>query len=454
MSGGATRRTIGLGAGALAGAGAGALAACGASGAAGGGTGGQGAGAASGTPKSLAVAANTGAGTQLEAWKPIWPAWEQQYPQIKLETLTGIAGTDEFRVKLVAALAGGTNYDALHIHHILSGEFMAKSLLRPLDGIIGKDKDVRLEDFPALLAGAYRWRGKQYGVPIEANPWAVDFNADLFAQQGVKTPAELARDNAWTWDQLLATAKQMTRGQGEEKTWGYGGFGRGTGYWGWTYWLPVVWSQGGDLWNKDATAFGLDGKEGLAGVQFFADLMLKHEVAPPVDQGKLWDNATGRVGLGSFAPFTVPNFKTYSWKPGMATNPRGPAGANHASGSSMFGIYAKAKLPDEAWLWTKWISDQGVKTWLDTGGFTAPTRKSLTQYRGWTSSRQPWESVDAWTRAVETLRLPLAVPGWDPAIKALAVQIDQALLGKLAVEQALQQAKVEVNAILKAEGVA
>jgi hypothetical protein len=34
------------------------------------------------------------------------------------------------------------------------------------------------------------------------------------------------------------------------------------------------------------------------------------------------------------------------------------------------------------------------------------------------------------------------------------VQVDQALLGKLPVEQALQKAKDEVNAILKAEGIA
>jgi ABC-type glycerol-3-phosphate transport system substrate-binding protein len=76
--------------------------------------------------RTLNVAANTGGGFQLEQWKPIWAAWERQYPHIKIDALTGIASTDEYRVKLVTALASGTNYDALHIHHVLSDEFMAK----------------------------------------------------------------------------------------------------------------------------------------------------------------------------------------------------------------------------------------------------------------------------------------------------------------------------------------
>jgi ABC-type glycerol-3-phosphate transport system substrate-binding protein len=77
------------------------------------------------TPRTLHVATNTGGGYQLEQWSSIWRAWERDHPQLKLDALTGIASTDEFRVKLLTALAGGTVYDALHIHHVLAGEFMA-----------------------------------------------------------------------------------------------------------------------------------------------------------------------------------------------------------------------------------------------------------------------------------------------------------------------------------------
>jgi hypothetical protein len=82
---------------------------------------------------------------------------------------------------------------------------------------------------------------------------------------GQSTPAEYAGTDTWTWDQFLRTARETTRGEGEEKTWGYGGQGRGTGVAGVNFWLPVVSASGGDLWNRDLTATTLDSEEALAG---------------------------------------------------------------------------------------------------------------------------------------------------------------------------------------------
>ena len=411
--------------------------------------------APSAAPRTLKVAANTGGGYQLEQWKPIWAAWERDHPNLKLDAMTGIASTDEFRVKLLTALAGGTVYDALHIHHVLSGEFMAKNLLQPLDQLIGKDREVRFDDFPTFLAAAYKWRGTQYGLPVEANPGAYFYNTELFARTGARTPTEHARAGKWTWEQLLETARELTRGQGEDKTWGFGqSSGRGTGYWGWDAWMPVVWSNGGDIWNKDVTALALDSKEAIAGLQYYVDLINKHQVAPPVDQGPLWDHATGKIAMGLVKPFHVPQYKNYNWTPGMVVRPNGPAGAFHSAGSSMFGIFKGATQRDDAWTWSKWFSDAGVRAVLDDGAFTAPPRKSLAQYKGWLASRQPWEDADVWAKATERLRLPLAVPGWDTVVNTFAKEFDQALLGKVGVADAVQRAKPVIDQALKQEGVA
>jgi multiple sugar transport system substrate-binding protein len=369
--------------------------------------------------------------------------------------LTGIAGTADFRVKVITALAAGTVYDALHPHHVLSGEFMAKGLLLPLDGLAAKDRDIRMDDFPALLLDTYTWRGKKYGVPIEVNPGAFFFSKDIFTKLGVRTPAEHAKAGRWTWDQFLATAKEVTQGQDDAKTWGWGqGSGRGTGYWGWDPWMPIVWAMGGDMWTKDLTGLALDTKEALAGLQFFADLMLKHQVAPPVDQSKLWDHATGKIAMGTIKPFMVPLYKDYAWTPGMVVRPSGPAGTFTSAGSSMFGIYANTKRQDDAWLWCKWISDAGMKVWLDNGYFTAPPRKSLATYPGWLKSRQPWEDADVWAKSAERTRLPKALPGWDAIIAAFSAEFDQALAGKVTPQQAVEKAKGTVNEIVKREGAA
>lgn len=403
--------------------------------------------------RTLRVAANTGTGYQLDQWKPIWDAWAQQHPNIKLDALAGVGNTTEWRVKVLTALAGGNVYDVIHPHHVLSGEFMGKDLLKPLDPFIAKDKDVRMDDFPSYLANTYKWRGKQYGLPAEANPWLLAYNADYFAQVGATPPPEYAKTNKWTLDQFIATAKETTRSTGDDQTWGYGG-SRGTGYWGWTYWLPAVWAFGGDIWTADNTALALDTKEAQAGLQWYVDLMLKQAVAPPVDQSKLWDPTNGKIGMIPFAPFVVPTFEKYSWKAGMMPLPTGTAGVFHAGGSSSWTIYKGTKNDDIAWTWCKWFTDAGVKAMMDYGYFTAPMRNSLAQYPGWVKSRKPWESADVWAQAIKTFRLPLALPGWDQAITALAALLDQALAGKITVQSAIDQAKGPVGEILRREGTA
>jgi hypothetical protein len=117
------------------------------------------------------------------------------------------------------------------------------------------------------------------------------------------------------------------------------------------------------------------------------------------------------------------------------------------------GSAPRATQRDDAWTWSKWFSDAGVRAVLDDGAFTAPPRKSLAQYKGWLASRQPWEDADVWAKATERLRLPLAVPGWDTVVNTLAKEFDQALLGKVGVADAVQRAKPVIDQALKQEGV-
>jgi len=138
----------------------------------------------------------------------------------------------------------------------------------------------------------------------------------------------------------------------------------------------------------------------------------------------------------------------------MVVRPSGPAGTFTSAGSSMFGIYAQSKRQDDAWLWCKWISDAGMKVWLDNGLFTAPPRKSLAQYAGWLKSRLPWEDAEGWATSAARTRLPKALPGWDAIIAAFSAEFDKALLGQVTPQQAVEKAKGTVNNLIKSEGAA
>jgi multiple sugar transport system substrate-binding protein len=98
------------------------------------------------------------------------------------------------------------------------------------------------------------------------------YNADMFTEAGLKTPAELAKDGKWDWAAFENAAKKLT----DEKA-GIYGYSDG-GWWGLTgFWIN---SGGGSWFNKDKTACALNTPEAAKGIQFLADMFNKSKVAP------------------------------------------------------------------------------------------------------------------------------------------------------------------------------
>ena len=394
----------------------------------------------------LTLASPGDSAVQADKWKPLLSAWQQRFPEVQLQQDIFGAGMPQYNDKLGVVFAGGGSYDALQMHWTVVGDIMTRGWMQPLDALIAKDKAVNLADFPPHIVAAHSWRTKQYGIPFIGNPIVPWFNASLYANYGAVPPADHVKANRWTTTQWLDSARGTTRGQGDDKTWGYGGAGRGTGIGGVNYWLPVVWTFGGDLWNKGITALALDSKEALAGLDFFADAIVRHEVAPPVSQPALWDETSGKIGMGTYSPYT--DFKKYAWQPGMAINPTGPGGGFHLTGSQSYGICKQTKHTDDAWLWCKWLSEDGVKIWMDLADQTAPQRKSHIEYAGWTKTRKPWETF--WPTVLQNQRLPVTVPGWTAIFEIFSAEYDQVLTGKMTSQQAVARAKPQIDLKLKA----
>jgi multiple sugar transport system substrate-binding protein len=396
-------------------------------------------------PVTLTLASPGDAAVQADKWKPLLSAWQQRFPDVQLAQDVFGASMPQYSDRLGVVFAGGGGYDALQMHWTVVGDIMTRGWMQPLDALIARDRSVNLADFPAHIVAAHQWRNKQYGIPFIGNPIVPWFNADLYAGYGVTTPADHVKGNRWTLTQWLDSARATTRGQGDDKTWGYGGGGKGTGVAGVNYWLPVVWSFGGDLWNKDVTALALDSREALAGLDFFANAIVKQEVAPPVSQSASWDETSGKVGMGTYSPYT--DFKKYAWQPGMAVNPRGTGGVFHLTGSQSYGICKQTEHTDDAWLWCKWLSDDGVKIWMDLADQTAPQRKSHIEYTGWTRTRKPWETF--WPAVLESQRLPVTIPGWTAIFEIFSAEYDQVLAGKMTAQEAVARAKPQIDGKLK-----
>lgn len=80
---------------------------------------------------------------------------------------------------------------------------------------------------------------------------------------------------SWKWDpdtggDFLEAARKLTSGE----QWGY------SQDWYWEPIAPWIWENGGDWYDSEITKSTMADAKTLGGVQFLADLLLKHQVSP------------------------------------------------------------------------------------------------------------------------------------------------------------------------------
>jgi multiple sugar transport system substrate-binding protein len=123
-----------------------------------------------------------------------------------------------------------------------------------------------MDDFQPAALAAWQRGAALYGLPSDMSPTVLFYNRDRFAAAGVADPAA-----GWTWDDWLADAKKLTISSGDQVS----SYGTALGTW-----AGMVWGNGGDLVSADGKRSLLDSPEAAAGVQFAADMVNLHHVAP------------------------------------------------------------------------------------------------------------------------------------------------------------------------------
>jgi multiple sugar transport system substrate-binding protein len=141
-----------------------------------------------------------------------------------------------------------------------------RGALLDINPLVG-DVKLKRDDFQATGLAAWQHGPALYGLPADLTPMVMFYNRDLFAAAGVAEPAP-----GWTWDDWLADAQKLTvTSNGQVSR-----YGTAVGSWS-----AMVWGNGGELVSADGKRLLLDSPQAAAGVQFAADMVNVHHVAPP-----------------------------------------------------------------------------------------------------------------------------------------------------------------------------
>ncbi len=354
----------------------------------------------------LATVLSTQAATTLHwltlsdgAWpasvKKVIAAFEAENPDIKVELdlypFRQLFETIEVRMK-----AQDSDVDLISVDVPLVASYTVRGYLAPLDEYFAKDEIEKTWVKPSWQAGKYK--ENFMAAPQNSSSQFFYINRKLFQQANVTPPkalepgkdttydqiASIAKDDRWTWEQVVDAAKKLTKdnkGDGKTDVWGFE-FDQVSRL----YQLQCLGeSLGSSLVSPDglkAEGF-LNSDQWVKAAQWYSDLFNKWKVSPknvsPAESPDLFAN--GKVAMFVGGEWNVPRFQEAGVDFAIAPFPYFKEGRPvTGTGSWHIAVAKGSSHKAEAAKFAKFLTEneEGSKIWFEAQGQLPATQALLT----------------------------------------------------------------------------
>jgi ABC-type glycerol-3-phosphate transport system substrate-binding protein len=216
-----------------------------------------------------------------------------------IKAILEVVGWPDGRNLLLTQISGGQAPDIFNGAGQWLLEFTSASETAELDDLMGKEF---LDNFQPSGLQAMTVDGKLYGMPYFLDPRGLYYRTDLFAEKGLTAPV--------TWIDVREAAKALNSPPTVY------GIGLGPGDYWWYAWIGAI-GGGNNLskWKEDGRSRVAD-PEGIAAVQFLADMVLTDQTAQPSPH-----NANRDADLQPlFLAGQMAILETGSWMPTIISN--------------------------------------------------------------------------------------------------------------------------------------
>jgi len=259
-------------------------------------------------------------------------------------------------------------YDVAQFDNSFLRPFCQAQAMAPLDSYLGDSSEYDIADFGQSQQDYGKCNGETLGLTLSTEPMIQWYRTDIYQELGL-TPAK-------TWDEYFNNAKKVQAA-------GYGGqiigFGPNVSWW----WMTMVWSFGGKLYD-DSLNPTVNSKEAIAATDFLKKLMT---VSPKGASTANSDEVTSKflgenIGAminysGYYGSVLDSSINKNEGKIGTAPMPTGSADITHLAGWNI-GIPKDAKNPTAAWKFLEYVlGKSNAKAYLESGA-AAIGRKSIT----------------------------------------------------------------------------
>lgn len=363
------------------------------------------------------------------------PAFEKKFPNIKVQQQA--VPYDEFRKKLLTAIAGGTAPDVIRSDIIWVPEFAEMGALVALDELMPDFATLKAQVFEGPLSTNF-WKGKYYGLPLDTNTRVLMWNKEMYDAAGVGAPPK-------TMDEFLEVCEKI-KALGEDK---YCFADGGTYAWAVNPW---IWSFGGDITDPEITkATGyLNGPDTVAAYEFLLNLYKNGYLSPSI--------LGGGIGTGDgYAKDIYANLLEGPWMPAIfkeqypqktiqwALMPAGKGGSISVVGGENIVMFQQSKNKDAAAEFIRFMLSPETQLTMATVG-QVPVRTDITEQA---AKEQPYFAV--FFEQLKTAKARTPHPAW-PKMEDILTSAGQAILrGEKTPQAALDEAAQKIDALLGAK---
>jgi multiple sugar transport system substrate-binding protein len=323
--------------------------------------------------------------------------------------------------KLSTSLAAGSPPELFLMNYRFYGQFAAKDALEPLDDRISRSA-LRTADYYPGPMEAFRWRDRQLCLPQNVSSLAVYYNRDLFRRFGVPEPQP-----GWTWNDLVATAANLTRDASGAKVRGGESEGGGRNRVA-VYGLgvepsmirlaPFVWSSGGEIVDdpRRPTRLTLDSPAAREALRGLVDLRQAYGVVPTDQEVEAEDDesrfANGRLAMLMNSRRVTTTFRsitTFEWD--VAALPTYGRAVNvlHADAYCMT---RASKNKDAAWRFLEFAFGPTGQRIMAGTGRTVPSHIEVSRSPAFLGPAQPPRSARVFLDAVANIRQLPTISTW------------------------------------------
>jgi multiple sugar transport system substrate-binding protein len=358
--------------------------------------------------------------------------FKQENPEVDVK-ITPVPW-DAAHNKLTTAIAGGNTPDL----SVIGTTWMAE--MAAMNGLQATPESIKSSDFYPGQWDTTKYKNTSYGVPFIANTMVLYYRADLMAKAGITAPAT-------DWDGYLKNLETIQATAGKQNPKLRYATGWNIGFNSWIFWLPLVWQQGGDIYDAASGKFTFDSPAVAKALEYYASIPGKR-LAPTDKTDSMQAFQAGQIATYEEGPWVGGSLRKdapkldSTWKTAPLPSAEQPAGF---AGGSDLAVFKSAKNSDAAWKFVEFLTDPANLAAYAKSSGSLPASPGA-----WSEAKlSDDERMNAFAEQLKVSKAPPAITTWQQVADAIDSELEKLSLGKATaaqVQETLQSKATSIGA--------